>query len=246
MGQYIINEFRKALKSRPSRIYIIAIAGACLLANVAVLAFRTIYGSNEGTFAYNILVYATWCFVIPYYSCIFIADIVYGEGRIRPGLSRTQFYLSKLSASVLLAMAFLLITVVTLFIVTILFHLSDGTIGHTDIFDFLEKMVYAIPLWLAGIGFANMFLFGFSDRKKAYIFYFLLTVVLERGIMLLAAEPFRLEPFRLIRTVTVTQLFSLIPYPADPARNIPLTVSLGFFYLIVSSGIGIYRYNRRK
>ncbi|HAG68472.1 MAG TPA: hypothetical protein DCL38_00700 [Lachnospiraceae bacterium] len=253
MVKNILNEFQKGLRSKGSRLYILGILVLCVLANTAVVAFRTVYGSNEGTFVYNILTYATWCFYIPYYTCIIISDIVFGReypsrennACLKEGLNPVSAYLVKLFASILLAFVFMLVTIVVFFSVTELFHMSEGSSMLSEILDFLEKMLFAIPLWLAGIGMGNMFLFMFDKKPRAYAAYFLVTVVLERGIMLLAAEPFKLKLFRFLRTFTVTQQFSLIPYPADPARNIPLTVFLGFFYLILSTCAGIYCFSRR-
>ncbi len=253
MGSMIINELKQGLGRKLSRYYIIGIFALCILSNIAVMAFRSIYGSNEGTFAYNIMTYATWCFFIPYYSCIYIADIIFGsrypylnnDAIQNNGQGPVKVYLVKLFASILLALVFLAITLVCFIVITLLFHISEKSIRAYDIQDFLQKMTYAVPLWLAGIGMGNMFLFLFEKKRKAYIAYFLLVVVFERGVMFLAAEPLKLEPFRRLRTILITQQFSLIPYPADPARNIPLTVFLGFLYFAVSTIIGIAVYRKK-
>ncbi|MCR5106865.1 MAG: hypothetical protein K6B28_01740 [Lachnospiraceae bacterium] len=254
MGNYIISEFKKALLRKSTRFYIIGIFLLCLVGNLAVVGFRMIYGTNEGTFAYNILEYATWCFVIPYYSCIFIADIVFGKTYPDPhikdgytsGLNRTQIYIGKVIASVMIAFVLALIACILLIAITVLFHFSDGTIKAYNIRDFFEKMLYAVPLWIAGVGIGNMFLFIFEKKKFAYLCYFILTIAIERGIMILAAEPLELEPFRVLRKFTVSQNFSLIPYPADPSRNIPLTIALGVIYFLVSTVIGVVFYNKKK
>ncbi len=254
MGSYIAREWKRALKRRYTYAYVLGIFALCLLANIAVMAFRTIYGTNEGTYAYNLIEYATWCFVLPYYSCIFIADMGFGKGYPNPfikdnltkNLNRTQIYFSKLIAEIMLAAVFLVIAFVLLISITTVFQFKDGTISAYMIQDFAEKMVYATPLWIAGISFGNMFLFLFEDKKKAYIGYFTLTFVLERIIMQLAAEPLELEAFKWIRTYLVTQNFSLLPYPADPARSIPLTIALGFIYAAIACIIGIICYKKKK
>ena len=185
MGHYIIEEFNAGRKTALARIYLIGIFALCLLSNVAVIAFRSIYGNNEGTFAYNIMTYATWCFFIPYYSCILIADMVFGKEypnkdnnvMLREGMSPTKVYLVKLLASILLALAFLVVTLVAFLGITMIFHFSEGSIGLYEIKDFFEKMLYAVPLWLAGIGISNMFLFMFDKggKLKAYLCYLGLT-----------------------------------------------------------------------
>ncbi len=254
MGSMIVNELKRGSARRLFKAYLIGIVLLCVTANIAVLAFRLVYGSHEGTFAYNIMTYATWCFFVPYYSCIIIADIIFG--RVHPALKKgdkpsgdmppAKLYLVKLSASVILAFFFMAVALVCFLSVTLLFHISEKSISFYDIRDFIEKMVYAIPLWLSGIGIGNMFLFVFPNKKEAYLSYFLLTVVFERGIMFLAAEPLKIEVCRKIRTILITQLLSLIPYPADPARNITLTVFLGFLYLLLSTVMGMMIFSGRS
>ena len=254
MGKYIFHEFNRALHRRYTLFYIIGIFALCLIANAAVVGFRTIYGTNEGTYAYNLLVYATWCFVIPYYSCIFIADAIFGKDYPNPmikdkntnGLSRTQLYLSNLIAAVLLAVVFVVIAFIFLLATTALFQIKDGMITGYEIRDFLKKMVIAVPLWIAGISMGNMFLFMFEKKRWAFVGYFTVTLVIPRLIMLFAAEPFKWAVFRFLRTYTITQNFSLIPYPADPARNVPLTIALGVIFTIISTVIGCVYYNKKK
>ena len=254
MGKYIGSEIKKAVLSKMTRIYLICAALLCVIANAAVVGFRMIYGTNEGTYAYNILEYATWCFIIPYYSCIIISHIVFGKDYPNPHikdmytdkLNRTQIYISKLVSAIVLALVFMVYTFAVLVIVTTLFQIKDGTMSAYQVTDFLKKAVCAIPLWAAGIGLGMMFLFMFEKKIKAYICFFAVTVVFERIIMVLAAEPLKIAPFILIRKVVITQHFSLLPYPADPARNIPFTIALGIIYMIIFTVIGIGVYNRKK
>lgn len=254
MGKYIFHELKCALKRRYTFIYIIGIFALCLIANAAVVGFRSIYGTNEGTFAYNLLVYATWCFIIPYYSCIFIADAIFGKEYPNPmirdkdtnGLSRTQLYLSQLFASVLLAVIFVLVAFVFLIATTALFQINDGPISSYEITDFLQKMAIAIPLWIAGISMGEMFLFMNEKKKWAYVGYFVVTLIIPRTIMIFAAEPFKWAIFRFLRAYTITQNFSLIPYPADPSRNVPLTIALGVIVTVISTVIGCVYYNKKK
>ena len=254
MFKYSVHEFVTALKRKSFLFYVIGILALCVIANAAVVGFRMIYGTNEGTYAYNLMVYATWCFVIPYYSCIIIADIVIGRTFPNPmikdkdtnGLSRTQLYFAKLIAEVLLSIVLVAIAFVFLLGTTALFQIKDGMVSGYEITDFLGKMLLAVPLWIAGISMGNMFLFTHEKKKLAYIGYFTITLVIPRLIMFFAAEPFRWAFFRFLRTYTITQNFSLIPYPADPARSVGLTIALGVIFTIVSSVIGCVYYNKKK
>lgn len=254
MVNYIIRQFGAAMRRKYTYAYVIGILALCVVANAAVVGFRMIYGTNEGTYAYNLMVYATWCFVIPYYSCIFIADMIFGKEYPNPmikdkdtkDLTRTQIYLSKFIASALLSIVFMVIAFVFLLLTTSLFQINEGMVKGYQITDFLGKMLLAVPLWIAGIAFGNMFLFIFENKKKAFIGFFVLVLIIPRAIMIFAAEPFKWAFFRLLRTYTITQNFSLIPYPADPARNVTLTIVLGFVYAIIATVTGIVAYNKKK
>lgn len=252
MFRYIARDFNTALHRRYTYAYVIGIFALCLISNIAVVAFRMVYGTNEGTYAYNIINYTTWCFVVPYYSCIFISDMGFGKtypnpqikDKITRNMSRTAIYFSKLITELLLGLLFMVIAFVLLIGITTIFHLADGTVRVSDIRDFIDKMLIAIPLWCAGISFGNMFLFIFKDKRKAYMGFFILTLIVPRLIMALAAEPVSLAAFKWIRQFLITQGFSLLPYPADPARNVPLTITVGCIYAVIACIIGVSVYRK--
>lgn len=254
MFQYIVRDLKIAFQRKYTYAYVIGIFALCLLANIAVVAFRSIYGTNEGTYAYNIIEYATWCFVIPYYSCIFIADMGFGKSypnpqikdKVTKNMSRGMIYFSKLITETILAVCFLLIAFLLLISITTVFQFKDGTISVYSIKDFVSKMLIAVPMWIAGVSIGNMFLFMFENKKKAYIWYFVITLIIPRIIMFFAAEPFMIGVCRFIRTYLISQNFSLLPYPADPARNVTLMVVLGIADIIISSIIGLVAYYKKK
>lgn len=254
MFQYIARDLKAAFGRKYTYAYVIGTFALVLFANVAVVAFRSIYGTNEGTYAYNIIEYATWCFVIPYYSCIFIADMGFGKPYPNPAdpesddynTSRIAIYFSRLITEILLSVFFLAIAFVMLISITTMFQYKDGFIGSASIRDFIRKMGIAIPLWFAGVSFGNMFLFIHQNKKKAYIGFFVLTLIIPRAIMLLAAEPLSIPFFRMLRVYTISQNFSLLPYPADPARNVPLTIALGIVYTVISTVVGVNVYYFKK
>ena len=252
--KYIARELDSALDKKYTYSYVIGIAVLCVVANIAVVAFRTIYGTNEGTYAYNIIEYATWSFIIPYLTCILIADMVFGKDypnpHIKDGisseLSRAQIYIGKLVAAIMLAIIFLVITFVVLIATTTLFQFRDGAISASTIRGFCEKMLVAIPLFVAGISFGNMFLFVFENKKKAFVGFYILTLLIPRVIMFLAMEPISIGLFKSIRKYTISQSFTLIPFPSNPERSVLLIISLGVIYTIVSTTIGIVIYNKKN
>lgn len=254
MGKSILTEIKRAFKRKYTWWYLLGIVGLILIANIAVIGFRAIYGANEGTYAYNLLEYATWCFVIPYYTCILIADIGFGREYPNPhikdghtsGLGRSGIYISKLVSSLVVGAFFMVVAFVALIIITTLFQIKDGLVSWYSVQDFLGKAFIAVPLWFAGVSFGMMFLFSFNKKRFAIIAYIVMTLVIPRTIMLLAAEPYKIALFRFIRTYTLNQNFSLIPYLADPARNVPLTVTLGILYGVIATIIGCVIYSKKK
>ena len=248
MFGYIINDFKDAMSSMLAKIYFFATLALVLIANIAVICFRFIYGSNEGTFAYNVFEYASWCFLIPYYSCIILASIAFGKDYIRPkkdGLAPWQIYLSKLIETIMLASVFLVIAFVLLYIVTLLFHLNEGIINCPIVWLFLKKAFLSLPLWFAGISFAIMFLFLFENRWKAYLGFVVVTVIIPQLIRIFSLDSFGIEPMRAIRRYTITQSFGLVPYPSYPERSVPLIITIGIVYAVIAVIIGINGYTRK-
>lgn len=254
MLQYISRDLKTVIRRRYTLAYVIGIVALCLIANIAVVGFRMIYGTNDGTFAYNLIEYATWCFILPYYSCICIADIVFGKlypnprikDKVTKNMSRTQIYFSKFIASVLLAMVFLIIAFAFLMGTTTLFQLGDGTMHLWVVQEFLDKMWLALPLWIAGVSIANMCLFITKHKVKAYATFIVITLVVPRVIMFFAAEPFEWGIFRNLRIFLISQNFSLLPYPADPNRSVPLIIGIGIVYSIVANVVGVIAFNKKK
>lgn len=264
MIRYIANGFKEAMGSRLAKVYLIATAVLVLVANIAVICFRFIYGSNEGTFYYNVFEYASWCFLIPYYSCILIGLMAFGEGYIQPKdqgiklgvpkgngtddvvvLKPWQLYMAKLITSILLAAVFLVVAFVLLYVVTTLFHINEGFILWGVVKSFLQKAALAIPLWFAGLAFAIMFLFIFERKWLAVIGFAVVTVVIPQLIRIFSLDSFKIEFFRIIRRYTITQSFGLVPYPSYPDRSVPLIVSLGMIYGLIATVIGIMCYNKK-
>ena len=254
MIRYILREFDRALRRKSAYVYFAGIFALCILANLAVVGFRTVYGTNEGTYAYNIMEYAAWSFIVPYLSCIVIAHMVIGKDYpdpyIRDGvtssLSRVQIYLSRLISGVMVAGVFLVITYVALVATTALFHCGDGTLTRYAIRIFTDKMILALPLFLAGICFGMMFLFMFRDKRKAYAGFYILTFVIPRSIILLAKDPPGIGVFKFLRKYTISQCFTLIPYPSSPDRSVPFIIGLGLVYAVLSTVIGAAVYCREE
>ncbi len=265
MIKFIANDFREAMSSRLAKIYFFATLALVLIANIAVICFRFIYGSNEGTFYYNVFEYASWCFLIPYYSCILIGIMAFGPDYIWPKsqgiklgvpkrngtddvvvLKPWQLYIAKLITAILLAAVFLVVAFVLLYAVTSVFHFNEGFIIWGVVKSFLQKAALSLPLWFAGISFAIMFLFMFEKKWKAVLGFAIVTVVIPQIIRIFSLDQFKFEGFRMIRRYTITQSFGLVPYPSYPERSVPLIVTLGLVYGVIAIIIGMCAYYRKS
>ena len=248
MFEYISKDLKRAAGSKLAKLYLIGTAVLILIANIAVICFRFIYGSNEGTFAYNVFEYASWWFLIPYYSCILLGIMAFGDGypdAKKEGLKPWQMYVAKLIEAIVLAVVFLVIAFVLLYVVTLLFHINEGAIGMPIVKSFLDKACLSLPLWFAGISFAIMFLFIIPDRLAAFLWFAVVTVIIPQLIRVFSLDAFKFEFFRIIRRYTITQSFGLIPYPSYPERSVPLIVTIGIVYGVIANIIGICAYSKK-
>lgn len=264
MFRLIISSLLEAFASRLAKAYLIGTVVLILLANIAVICFRFIYGSNEGTFSYNVFEYASWCFLIPYYSCILLAIMAFGENYIKPKrtgssvpisrgdgtydvilLKPWMIYVAKFIASIVLAAVFLVFAFVVLYVSTTIFHINEGFILWGVVKSFLEKAALSIPLWIAGISFAIMFLFMFERKWLAIAAFSVVTVIIPQTIRIFSLDSFKFEFFRSIRRYTITQSFGLVPYPSYPERSVPLIVAIGLVYAALAFIIGISSYNSK-
>ena len=252
MGYYIFSEVCGALKRKGTYIYIAGVAVLCLLANLAMIAFRTVYGMNDGSYAYNLILFAEWVFIIPYYSTILIADIIFGKEYPNPhiktkatiGLKRVGLYLGKFFAELIVSAVFLLAAIVLFLGITLLMS-SDGTIGWWTVLDFCQKVLYAVPLWIAGVAIANACLFIYHKKKNAYIAFFAGVLVLPRLIMLLASEHINISLFVWIKEyLLLTPRFDELQY--FYTLNLPKIIILSLVYSVIATISGIISFQKRE
>lgn len=252
MRYYIKDEVSSAIKRKGTYVYIAGIAILCLLANLAMIAFRTIYGMNDGSYAYNLILFAEWVFVIPYYSTILIADIIFGKEYPNPhiktkatiGLNRIGLYIGKFLSELIVAAIFMFAAIVLFLGITMLMA-SDGTIGWWTISDFIQKVLIAVPLWVAGVSIANCCLFFFYKKINAIIAYFAIVLLIPRLIMLLASEHIHIGFFIWIKKyLLITPRFGELQY--FYTLNLPLIVGLGIVYTVLFCVIGIVAFKKRE
>ena len=253
MRKYIAAEIKATFKRKITFQYTMGIFILCLLANFAMIAFRKIYGTNDGSYANNLIGFAPQFFFIPYYSTIFIADIVFGKEYPNPhiktgitnGLSRMKLYLGKLLSAFVIGAFFLIIAIVAFLGITFLFLAADGSIVLYTITDFCQIALFAVPLWIAGVSIGNMSLFLVKKKRDAYLIFIGLVVIIPRIIIWLASEAIAFWPCKMLRDyVLLTPRFKDLPFYAT--RNLTQIIVLSVIFTIVSSIIGLYAFQKKE
>ncbi len=253
MTYYVASELNKALHSKYARYIALGILIACLLANISMTTFRDIlYGMSDGTFAYNLIMFAKGFFWLPYYCCIFIADLVFGPEYPDPhlrnkatiGLRRYQIYFGKLIAALVCMVVYATIACVLFLLVTALFQVHDGTINAPVVLDFLKNVLIAMPMLAVGVSLGIMFLFCFPVKKQAFFWFFITVVIFPRLVMLLATDNIRVGIMVALRELLITPQFHSMQYYAT--LNLPKIIISSFIYLAVSSAIGCIRFQKKK
>lgn len=252
MFYYTAREAYRAVRRKYTVAYIIAMLAMCLLANIAMACFRSIYGMNDGAYASNLIHFAKATFVIPYYSCIFLADIVFGKDYPNPyikdratkNLNRLQLYLGKFLATIALGAVLFVITFLLMVVTTAVFSIGAGTIDFYTIKNFLDAATLAFPLWMAGISIGHMYLYCCDNKKKAFILYFITVLAIPRLIMLLSFESIKLQPFPMLNELLITPEFQALQFfhTMDRAG----CWIKGIVYTVISLVIGITVFYKKK
>ena len=245
---YIKSEVKNALKSRYCRFYLAGIVAVTILANLSMVAFRDIlYGTNDGTQAYNLIMFAGSFFWIPYYTMIFIADMVFGKtypdpylrNRANLKLKRYEQYVGKLAAGLVMLLLLVAAAFIIFIGISFVFQISAGAISVSVIGDFAMTLLFSIPLFAAGLVFAFMFLYMFENRKIAFAAFFVLVVGVERLIMFLGSEHINIAPFVWLReNVIITPQFTTLQFYAT--RNVPKVIATSVIWIVVAAVTGCF------
>lgn len=254
MVRYIYTEFKRALKSQYSIKYIYGITAVCILANLAMIAFRDyVYGTNDGTYGYNIIMFAGGFFWLPYYTTIFIADIVFGKSypdpfikdRVTKDLRRHQLYIGKLLTTWLMLIVYVILSFILFIGISTLFQLSTGSLSMAVVEEFAVNVLCAVPLLAAGCSIGLMSLYCYVNKLRAYATFWTITLIIPRIIMFLGAEPLRIGVCKFIKDkVLITPQFTTLQFFAS--RNVPQILISSTVYIILSTVIGGYIFCKKR
>lgn len=253
MRYYIADQVAQTMRKKGVLYYLLSVAALCVAANVSMLAFRTIYGINDGSYGYNLLLFAEWCFVIPYYSTIFIVQTVFGKecpnprikNKVTIGLKRIHLYLGQFAAEVIVA-AFLCLAACILFIgITYMFMFADHSIELWAIGDFLQKALVAVPLWVTGLAISHMLFYVCKKKRYAYGTFGICVIALPRLVILFAAHPFDIKWMAWLRDcILITPRFNELPY--FYTLNIPQIIIASIIYTVLACAVGIFAYYKKE
>ncbi len=254
MPAYTWSETVRAIRSKEFKKYTLAILAVSILANLAIIAFRDyVYGTNDGTYGYNIVMFAGGFFWLPYYATIFVAEIPFGRSypdpyikdRITKNLKRYHIYLGKLITSLLLICIFAIFTFIIFIGVSTLFQLSTRTLSAQVVRDFGINIMCAVPLLMAGTSIGMMVLFCINNKIKAYVVFWLLTILIPRAVMLLGAEPISITFFKIIKDkVLITPQFTTLQFFAS--RDVKQIVISSIVYIIITTVIGVLCFENKE
>ncbi len=251
---YIGSEFSRAIRSKEFRKYTLVILIVSILANLSIIAFRDyVYGTNDGTYGYNIIMFAGGFFWLPYYATIFVADMLFGrtypdpyiKDRVTKNLRRRHIYMGKLLASLLMMALFGVLTFVIFIATSTIFQMSTGSLSADVVRDFGVNVLCALPLLMAGVSIGMMCLFCFENKVKALIVFWIITIVIPRIIMLLGAEPISISFFRFVKDeILLTPQFTTLQFFAS--RDVRQIIISSVIYIILSSLIGLVVFRRKQ
>lgn len=254
MFRYIWIEFKKAATSKYFLKIIIGIIAVSVLANLTMIAFRDyVYGTNDGTYGYNLIMFAGGFFWIPYYTTIFISDMVFGEkypdpfikDRITKRLRRPHLYIGKLAATWMCLIVIVVMAFILFIGISTVFQLSTGTLSMDIVKDFAVNILCAVPLFAAGCSLGMMCLFSFTKKSRAFLIFWILTIIIPRTVMLLGAEPLSIEVFKFIKDkILITPQFTTLQFFAS--RDVPLILITSSVYIILTTLIGGYIFCRKR
>lgn len=248
MFRYIWSEFLRAVRSKYFYKIIAVIAAVSVLANLAMIAFRDyVYGTNDGSYGYNLIMFAGGFFWLPYYTTIFISDMVFGEtypdpfikDGITKKLRRRHLYLGKLAAAWLCLLVIVVLAFVLFIGISTVFQLSTHSLSLKIVQDFAVNILCALPLFAAGCSLGMMCLFLTEKKSQAFCNFWLLTVAAARIIMILGAEPLSIGFFKFVKDkILLTPQFTTLQFFAS--RNVPQILISSSVYIILSTLIGGY------
>lgn len=246
---YMKRQFIWAAHNKRMYIFLGICLAGCILANGALLLFQYFYGDREGATSANMIMYATQVLIIPYYLSFLIAGMVfrngYKKGHIKAdmedGVTRTEIYFGRLYLELVLTIIFVVAIAATFWGCVYLIIGNDGTLDLIVFENFIQSVLAALPLWIAGVSISNMLCFVFKNKKFSILTYLVCIVLIPQLIFeWLIQFPF----FQVIADFLITpQFYDLSSWFTRKPLKYWI---MGILYTLLSSAAGYFIFKKKR
>lgn len=181
--------------------------------------------------------------IVMVFAVVFLDD--YREGTYKniivSNLTRTEIYLGKFIAQIILAFICMIICIIAL-IIALMFLPSDG-MSLSLLSNIIKRFLCSIPVYIAGISIANLLAITIK-RGIIYLIYYL--VIGNIGGIVWIMETFVWKKFNILNNILLTTLLSNVG--SINTSNITLLFSVlgGIIYTVIFASIGIFIFNRQE
>ena len=181
--------------------------------------------------------------IVMVFAVVFLDD--YREGTYKniivSNLTRTEIYLGKFIAQIILAFICMIICIIAL-IIALMFLPSDG-MSISLLSNIINRFFCSIPLYISGISIANLLAITIK-RGIIYLIYYL--VIGNIGSIVWIMETFVWKKFNILNNILLTTLLSNVG--SINTSNITLLFSVlgGIIYTVIFTSIGIFIFNRQE
>lgn len=231
--------------SRKSFAYklLAVLIGLIILMPIAINSFnppgitREVLISNFG-FAFNFILILVMVFAV-----VFLDD--YREGTYKnlivSNLSRTEIYLGKFIAQIILAFIIMFICLIAVTI-ALMFIQSDGN-SLVLLSNVITRFLCSIPIYIAGISIANLLAITIK-RGLIYIVYYLVITNMKGLVWILSI--FIWKKFNCINNILLTTLLSNVGSINTSKLTLVFSILGGTIYTIIFVLIGIIIFNKQE
>lgn len=249
MIDYMKRQLNWAAHNKRMYIFLGICLAGCVLANGALLLFQYFYGDREGATAANMIMYATQVLIIPYYLTFLIAGTVfrngYKKGHIKAdmeeGITKAQIYFGRLFLELVLTVIFVVAIAATFWACVYLIIGNDGTLDSIVFENFIDSVLAALPLWIAGVSISNMLCFAFLNKNISIAAYLVFIVLLPQIIFEWLIQ---IPVFRFLSNFLITPQFYDISswFTRKPLKY----WIMGMIYMLLASAAGYFIFNKKR
>ena len=181
--------------------------------------------------------------VVMVFATVFLDDFRDGtyKNLVVSNLSKTEIYLGKYIAQIILACITMVICTIAV-IIALTFIKSNGTMDGI-IKETVERFLCSIPMYFAGIALIDLLVI-IIKRGAVYITYYLIFSALPTIIVI--AENIVWDKLSCIREVLMSSILSNIEVIGASSKHLFIAVIAGIIYTCVFLALGITVFNNQE